>query len=100
MELCTQASMDTGHALGPGHHQEVTVDCCRIDWGRVSTKITPQGRTLGGRPSCLEEWLLAVPSVLEPRDKRPPRPGLSTECQRSVSTTCLAVCRQCRCGMS
>src|SRR6218665_2534689 len=27
----------------PGHHQKVSVDCCRIDWGRLG---------------CLEGWLL------------------------------------------
>jgi len=46
----THGGMDTGpsgHAR-PVHHQEVTVDCCRIDWGWL------------GR---LEGWLLAVPLV-------------------------------------
>jgi len=50
-----------GHWTGtrPGHLQEITVDCFRIDWGRL------------GR---LEGWLIAVPPV---------RTGLiSTECRQ------------------
>ena len=52
-----------GHWTGTrsGHLQEVTVDCFRIDWGRL------------GR---LEGWLPAVPLV---------RPGpISTECRQSA----------------
>ena len=60
-----------GHWTGtrPGHHQEVSVDYCRIDWSRL------------GR---LEGWLLPSCAARRP-----------TECQLSVRT-CLAVREQCR----